>query len=126
MAPKGASIEPGELPEIRLIWRAYLAGDVMALDRVPVRQTGSPVQVAVWDALREVKPGQPVTYGEMALLIGRPRAARAVGSACATNRVAPFVPCHRVVAANGRPGGYGYGLPVKQWLLDHEADSAGA
>lgn len=121
MARGSGGIAPGELPEVREIWRAYLAGDVTALERVPVRQSGSPVQEAVWAALREVKPGEPVTYGEMALLIGRPRAARAVGSACGSNRVAPFVPCHRVIAADGRPGGYGYGLDIKLWLLAHEA-----
>ena len=54
---------------------------------------------------------------------GRPLAARAVGSACGANHVAPFVPCHRVIAGNGSLGGYGYGLPIKRWLLDHEARS---
>lgn len=111
---------PGEATAIRNVWAAYLSGEVAALDAVAVRQTGSPVQVSVWDALRDVPAGHPISYGEMADVIGRPRAARAVGGACGANHVAPFVPCHRVIAAGGGLGGYGYGLPVKQWLLDHE------
>jgi O-6-methylguanine DNA methyltransferase len=85
------------------------------------RAIGSPVRAEVWDALRQVPPGHPISYGEMAEVIGRPRAARAVGSACGANHVAPFVPCHRVIAADGTLGGYGYGLPIKKWLLEHEA-----
>lgn len=123
MAP--GAWEPGELPTVRAAWREYLAGDTAALESVPVRQSGSPVQVEVWDALRRVPPGHPISYGEMADVIGRPRAARAVGSACAANRVAPFIPCHRVVAAGGGHGGYGYGLPMKKWLLAHETAGAG-
>jgi methylated-DNA-[protein]-cysteine S-methyltransferase len=114
---------PGDVGESAALWEAYLDGDLRALDRVRVRQSGSPVQAAVWDALRLVPPGEPVSYGEMAEIIGRPRAARAVGSACASNRIAPFIPCHRVVAAGGGLGGYGYGVSVKRWLLDHEQRS---
>lgn len=121
MAPHEAWVEPGELPRVREVWADYLAGDVLALERVAVRQHGTTVQQQVWDALREVQPGEPVSYSEMAQLIGRPRAARAVGSACGSNHVAPFVPCHRVVAAHGGLGGYGYGLAVKRWLLAHES-----
>ena len=98
-------------------------GDVTALDRVAVRQVGSPVRTEVWTALRGIPAGEPVSYGELADVIGRPLAARAVGSACGANHVAPFVPCHRVIAGNGSLGGYGYGLPIKRWLLDHEARS---
>lgn len=121
LAPAGEQPVPGELPGVRAEWEAYLAGDVHALDRVMVRQAGSPVRAEVWDALRQVPPGHPISYGDMAEVIGRPRAARAVGSACGANHVAPFVPCHRVIAADGTLGGYGYGLPIKKWLLEHEA-----
>lgn len=121
MLPPGADPVPGELPEVREAWQDYLDGDLAALGRVDVRQSGSPVRVEVWEALCRVPAGEPISYGEMAEVIGRPRAARAVGSACGANHVAPFVPCHRVIAADGGLGGYGYGLPVKQWLLDHEA-----
>lgn len=103
------------------IWQRYLAGDFGALGEVVVEQSASQVQEAVWHELRALPPGRTVTYGQMAEMIGRPRAARAVGSACAANRIAPFIPCHRVVAESGALGGYAYGLPTKRWLLDHEA-----
>jgi methylated-DNA-[protein]-cysteine S-methyltransferase len=67
--------------------------------------------------LRAVPRGEVVTYGELAALAGRPGAARAAGTFCARNRLAPFVPCHRVVAANGI-GGYGsLGIDYKRRLL---------
>lgn len=123
LAPQAGGAEPGRLPDVRAAWDDYLAGDVTALDRVAVRQVGSPVRTEVWTALRGILAGEPVSYGELADVIGRPLAARAVGSACGANHVAPFVPCHRVIAGNGSLGGYGYGLPIKRWLLDHEARS---
>lgn len=121
MVPERSRVVPGELPEIRAAWQAYLAGQVRALDDIPVRQQGTPMRELVWETLRSIPPGHPVGYGELAARIGRPGAARAVGSACGSNRVAPFVPCHRVIAADGSLGGYGYGESVKRWLLDHEA-----
>lgn len=121
MLRTGADPTPGEATGVREAWHAYLAGELAALDEVPVRQAGSPVQEQVWDELRSIPAGEPLSYGELADVIGRPRAARAVGGACGANHVAPFIPCHRVVAAGGGLGGYGYGLEVKRWLLDHEA-----
>jgi methylated-DNA-[protein]-cysteine S-methyltransferase len=70
--------------------------------------------------LREVKPGEPVTYPGFATLTGRPRAIRPAAAACARNATALFVPCHRVLRTDGGLGGYRWGLPVKRWLLDHE------
>jgi methylated-DNA-[protein]-cysteine S-methyltransferase len=63
-----------------------------------------------------------VSYAELAVRAGLPRtAARAAGSACAQNLIAPFVPCHRVLPTTGGFGGYYYGVPVKEWLLAHES-----
>jgi methylated-DNA-[protein]-cysteine S-methyltransferase len=77
----------------------------------------TPFQLAAVDALRRVPRGEVVTYGELAALAGRPRAARAVGTLCATNRFAVIVPCHRVVSASGI-GGYGsLGEAYKRRLL---------
>jgi methylated-DNA-[protein]-cysteine S-methyltransferase len=77
----------------------------------------TPFQGALSDALRAVPRGEVVTYGELAALAGRPGAARAAGSFCARNRLAVFVPCHRVVSAGGL-GGYGsLGLDYKRRLL---------
>ena len=77
----------------------------------------TPFQAALARALRAVPWGEVVSYGELAALAGRPRAARAAGSFCAENRFALFLPCHRVVAASGI-GGYGEsGVGVKRRLL---------
>lgn len=103
----------------------YFAGDLPAIDEVPVRQTGAPFATAVWEALRAVPPGEPVTYAELARRAGSPRAARAAGQVCARNLVAPFVPCHRVVPAGGGVGGYAYGADLKTRLLDHESVASG-
>ncbi|MET9337110.1 methylated-DNA--[protein]-cysteine S-methyltransferase [Nonomuraea sp. NPDC004354] len=105
--------------------RAYLAGDLDALDTVPVEQPGSPTRKRLHQALREVKAGTTVSYAELAERAGLPRtAARAAGSACAQNLIAPFVPCHRVLPSTGGFGGYYYGVPVKEWLLEHESSRA--
>lgn len=102
--------------------RAYLDGDLTALDAVPVSQPGTPTRKRLHAALREVKPGTTVSYAELAVLAGLPRtAARAAGSACAQNLIAPFVPCHRVLPSTGGFGGYLYGVAVKEWLLAHES-----
>ncbi|MEW9546997.1 methylated-DNA--[protein]-cysteine S-methyltransferase [Nonomuraea sp. NPDC050783] len=101
--------------------RAYMAGDLDALDAVPVEQPGSPTRRRLHAALREVRAGTTVSYAELAERAGLPRtAARAAGSACAQNLIAPFVPCHRVLPSTGGYGGYYYGVPVKEWLLAHE------
>lgn len=101
---------------------AYLAGELTALDAVPVQApaTSGPVLLAAWQALRKVPPGRPVTYTALASAAGWPTAVRTAASACARNPVALFVPCHRVVRTNGGLGGYRWGLSVKQWLLAHE------
>ncbi|MCW6005467.1 methylated-DNA--[protein]-cysteine S-methyltransferase [Micromonospora sp. CPCC 205371] len=101
--------------------RSYLEGDVTAIDEVAVEQrTGGAFLSHGWDALRHIKPGQPVTYTELAALAGRPGAIRAAASACARNAVALFVPCHRVIGTDGTLRGYRWGLDAKKWLLAHE------
>jgi len=71
--------------------------------------------------MREIPAGQTWSYRDVAAKAGKPDAVRAAGTACGRNRVAPFVPCHRVVRSDGSLGGYGFGLDVKRWLLGHEA-----
>ncbi|MGV9377188.1 methylated-DNA--[protein]-cysteine S-methyltransferase [Nonomuraea sp. NPDC003707] len=102
--------------------RAYLAGDLDALDTVQVSQPGTATRKRLHATLREVKAGTTVSYAELAERAGMPRtAARAAGSACAQNLIAPFVPCHRVLPSGGGYGGYYYGVPVKEWLIAHES-----
>lgn len=74
----------------------------------------------VLDALEHVPFGSTVTYGQLAAHAGRPKAARAVGSAMATNPIAIIVPCHRVLPSSGGIGQFGGGVPAKEWLLHRE------
>lgn len=101
--------DDGPLPVVEAAVRAWLAGDGDALASVPVSQEGGPFFQKVWETLRHVPSGEPLSYQELAQAAGSPRAMRAVGTACSRNAVAPFVPCHRVVNAGGRLGSYGYG-----------------
>ena len=97
----------------------YFSGEPEQL-RYSLELQGSPFQLMVWSALREIPLGKVTTYGERADRIGSPRAARAVGQACGSNQVVLFVPCHRVVATQGKLGGFGGGLELKRALLRHE------
>ena len=88
----------------------------------PLDLRGTAFQLRVWQALREIPAGETRSYGDVARAIGMPRASRAVARACATNRLALVVPCHRVVRGDGAPGGYRWGPSVKRKLLDREAE----
>jgi O-6-methylguanine DNA methyltransferase len=81
---------------------------------------GTPFQQAVWRAMLEIPRGQVWTYGELAGLIGHPRAARAVGQACRANSLPLFIPCHRVTGANNTLGGFSCGPAWKALLLKLE------
>jgi methylated-DNA-[protein]-cysteine S-methyltransferase len=98
----------------------YFAGEKAALDEQPVELLGTPFQREVWQTLRRIPAGRTWSYTELAEAIGRPSAVRAVAAANGANPVAVFVPCHRVIAADGTLWGYGGGLPRKAWLLRHE------
>ena len=87
----------------------------------PLDVAATAFQWRVWQALTRLPPGRTVSYGELAQVIGEPRrAARAVARACASNRLALIVPCHRVIREDGSLGGYRWGLERKQRVLDHE------
>ena len=101
--------------------RRYFAGDARALDDQPVTSYGTDFQRRVWRALRRIPAGRTLSYAGLARRIGRPTAVRAVAAANGANPVAIFVPCHRVIASDGSPHGYGGGLARKRWLLAHEA-----
>ena len=84
----------------------------------PLDWSGSTAfQRMVWEALLKIGPGQTKTYSEIAQAVGKPGAARAVGLACGSNPIPVLVPCHRVVAANGKLGGFSGGLVWKRRLL---------
>jgi methylated-DNA-[protein]-cysteine S-methyltransferase len=100
--------------------RSYFAGELKAIDSLPVKTAGTAFQRQVWRALREIPCGSTVSYGELAVRIGRPAAVRAVGLANGSNPVGVVVPCHRVIGSDGSLTGYGGGIERKRWLLDHE------
>ena len=97
----------------------YLDGQLAQLD-VPIDVQATAFQWRVWMALRAIPYGRTLTYHEIAQSLGSPKAARAVGHACATNPVALIIPCHRAVRAGGGLGGYRWGLERKRHLLDQE------
>jgi len=105
---------------------AYFGGDLGALDRQPVTLFGTDFERAVWEQLRRIPAGTTISYRELAARVGSPRGFRAAGSANGRNPVALFVPCHRVIAADGTLGGYGGGLERKRRLLEHEGALAPA
>jgi methylated-DNA-[protein]-cysteine S-methyltransferase len=98
----------------------YFAGELSAIDAIPVATGGTPFQRKVWQELRNIPCGATTSYGELARRIGHPNAVRAVGAANGDNPIAVVVPCHRVIGANGSLTGYGGGIERKRWLLDHE------
>jgi len=87
---------------------------------LPLDIQGTEFQRAVWRQLRAIPRGQYRTYGEIADILGKPGAARAVGGACGANPLLLIIPCHRVLAADGRLGGFSSGLDLKRKLLDLE------
>ena len=112
-----------ETPEGDALWvqvkaqlNEYFSGTRREFD-LPLAPHGTVFQMLVWEALRAIPYGETRTYGEIARMIGRPKAARAVGMACHNNPIAVIIPCHRVVGSAGSLTGYAGGLPVKERLL---------
>jgi methylated-DNA-[protein]-cysteine S-methyltransferase len=124
--PGLGAVVSGELPradrdfatEVVRLLQAYFTGDRAPIEEVPVDlEYETPFLARCAQALRTIPRGEVVTYGELAALAGAPRAARAAGSFCARSHLSIFVPCHRVVGADGL-GSYGsYGIDYKRRLL---------
>jgi len=112
VAVEGAPV----LEEAALQLRRYLAGEARSFD-LPLDLYGTPFQQAVWQVLRTIPYGQAWSYSQVAAAVGRPRAVRAVGAANGANPLPIIIPCHRVVQADGRLGGYGGGPAIKRDLL---------
>lgn len=98
----------------------FVAAPAAGIDQ-PLDLRGTPFQLRVWQALRDIPAGSTTSYGAIAARIGEPRAAREVAEACAANPVAVAVPCHRVVRADGTIAGYRWGVRRKRALLAREA-----
>lgn len=99
----------------------YFTGQRTQFD-IPLQAKGTPFQQNVWKTLQRIPFGETQTYGEIARLIGNPKAARAVGLANNRNPIAIAIPCHRVIGTNGKLTGYAGGLERKEFLLklEHE------
>jgi AraC family transcriptional regulator of adaptative response/methylated-DNA-[protein]-cysteine methyltransferase len=120
-----AHLEPASPAASGLLdaWMAALAKHLAGAGPrpdLPLDLRGTAFQIKVWRFLMSVRPGDVVSYSELAAGAGAPRAVRAAASACAANRVAVLVPCHRALRADGGLGGYRWGLPRKRALLDAE------
>ena len=100
--------------------QAYLAGELTAIDTIPVHPGGTKFQAQVWQALRSIPAGTVMSYGELARHLGNPAAVRAVGTTNSLNPISIVLPCHRVIGANGNLTGYAGGIERKRWLLEHE------
>lgn len=100
--------------------KAFFAGDLAAIDSIPVESAGTPFQRKVWTVLRKIPAGKTWTYTQLAARAGRPAAVRAAGAANGLNPISVVVPCHRVIGSDGSLTGYGGGIHRKEWLLAHE------
>ena len=123
----GCLLVPGADPVLSETARqldAYFEGRLRAFT-IPLRAPGTSFQESVWRELERIPYGETVSYGELAVRVGRPDAPRAVGAANGHNRIAILLPCHRVVGADGRLTGYGGGLWRKQRLLELEGAAGG-
>lgn len=101
---------------------AYFAGHGYDFDfpLAALQRLGTPFQHGVWQALRDIRHGETLSYAALARRIGQPRSVRAVAAACGRNPLPLIVPCHRVIGANGHLTGYLGGIETKRWLLRHE------
>lgn len=121
----GTLINDVQLKETELLRKAseqlidYFEGKRKSFE-LPLSPRGTDFQQSVWKALLEIPFGETRSYGDIAKRIGNPKASRAVGMANNKNPIAIFIPCHRVIGANGSLVGYGGGLDIKKYLLSIE------
>lgn len=117
-----AAIIPGRTAIITAIEKElehYFAGRLQTFT-TPLHFLGSPFQQSVWLELQKIPHGETRSYAQLAIAVGNPAACRAVAQANGANQLALIIPCHRVINADGKIGGYGGGINRKEWLLNHE------
>ena len=100
--------------------KAYFDGEIKAINSIKVQQPGGEFSQAAWASMRKIKAGSMESYADLAYRAGSPAAVRAAGSACAKNKIAVIIPCHRIIKSGGAIGAYGWGVNKKIWLLQHE------
>jgi O-6-methylguanine DNA methyltransferase len=120
LSKQASPAEPSEEPEVMRFalaqLREYFSGSRRAFD-LPLDARGTSFQKAVWSQVVRIPYGTTATYGDIAQLVGKPRASRAVGGAVGANPLPIVIPCHRVIGAGGSLTGFGSGLAVKEALL---------
>ena len=122
--PKDIEIKETDLiKEAAQQLKEYLAGKRKSFN-IPLMPEGTEFQKSVWEALQQIPYGKTCSYGEIAEKIGNPKACRAVGMANNKNPIGIFIPCHRVIGANGKLVGYAGGLEMKEHLLAIEKINA--
>ena len=115
-----SSVGSPKVSEIKSALKTFFSGNYNALDSIAVDPEGTAFQKLTWKALRTIPPGTTFSYSELAEQIDRPGSFRAVARACATNPVALFIPCHRVIAKDGSISGFRAGVDMKRELLKLE------
>ena len=119
--------QPNSAPGTIIEWlNAYFSGVIKPLPWKDIRLTGTEFQQQVWQGLTGIPAGDHRSYSALANTLGNPKAVRAVARANALNPIAILIPCHRVLRYDGSLGGYAFGLPIKERLLDREAVRAAA
>jgi methylated-DNA-[protein]-cysteine S-methyltransferase len=98
----------------------YFDGHLTAINSIKVKQPGGDFSQSAWASMRKIKAGSAESYADLAYRAGSPAAVRAAGSACAKNKIAIIIPCHRIIKSGGAIGAYGWGVNKKIWLLQHE------
>jgi methylated-DNA-[protein]-cysteine S-methyltransferase len=113
-------IAPDRFVEVRAQLQAYFAGELTQFN-LPLSPQGTPFQLRVWDALRDIDYGRTESYGQLARRLGDAKATRAVGAANGRNPLPIVVPCHRVIGSDGSLTGFGGGIERKRFLLALES-----
>lgn len=119
---RGYAIIPGDalpIDSIKKELTSYFKGELKKFN-TPYKVFGSQFQQQVWQALCAIPYGETRSYKEQAISLNKPNSYRAVANANGVNQLAIIIPCHRIIASDGKLGGYGGGITVKQWLLEHE------
>ncbi|MFM6841392.1 MAG: methylated-DNA--[protein]-cysteine S-methyltransferase [Candidatus Planktophila sp.] len=109
-----------KIPGITDTLENYFDGALTAINSIAVKQPGGDFSQAAWASMRKIKAGTAESYADLAYRAGSPAAVRAAGSACAKNKIAVIIPCHRIIKSGGAIGAYGWGVNKKVWLLKHE------
>ncbi|WP_207425383.1 methylated-DNA--[protein]-cysteine S-methyltransferase [Pedobacter sp. SYSU D00535] len=117
---------PCDLTELaRVQLQEYFAGERLKFD-FPLEQQGTSFQQLVWSELKNLQPGNPISYSALSMRMKNPLAIRAIAAANGKNKLMVVVPCHRVIGTKGNLVGYAAGLWRKKWLLEHEAKLTGS